>query len=141
MAYVKCEYCNIIFDKSQKRINRTEKLGQKHLCSRQCASKSTNDNRRCMPNTKNAENTRLDKEKFPEKNLARSLVRRAIKSGKLVPLKECEICGIQKMIQAHHPDHSRPFFLLYLCKDCHNQADTDINKYAELATDYSGCII
>lgn len=135
-----CSWCNKSFEKAQKRINQTEKLGKQHTCSRRCASAITNEKRRCEPSTTNATNTRKDKEKFPEKNHARSLVRQAIKTCKLIPLEECEICGSEDHIEGHHPDHSRPFLLLYLCKDCHYRADADIDKWENLATDYSECV-
>lgn len=140
MTLVKCAYCDISFEKARKRITQTEKLGQKHTCSRKCSSDLVNEERRCEPTTANATNTRRDKEKFPEKDRARSLVRRAIKTGKLIPLKECEICDSEDHVEGHHPDHSRPFLLLYLCKDCHHRADADPDRWENLATDYSGCI-
>ena len=141
MAKVKCAWCGDIFEKAPKRIRQTEKLDKKHACSRSCASKLTNEERRCEPTTVNATNTRKDKEKFPDKKHARYLVRQAIKSGKLSPLKECEFCDSEGHIEAHHPNHSRPYLLMYLCKDCHRQADIDPDRWENLATDYSGCII
>ena len=141
MAIVVCAHCGTSFEKKRKRINQAEKLGQQHACTRKCASALVNEERRCEPTTTNAMNTRRDKEKFPEKDLARSLVRQAVKSGKLIPLEECEVCYSGEKIEGHHPDHSRPFLLLYLCKDCHCSADTDPDKWKDLATDYSGCII
>lgn len=141
MANIKCAYCNKLFEKHQKRINRTEKLNKQHACSRKCASALTNEPRKSEPITTNAINTRRDKEKFPEKDRARSLVRRAVKSGKLIPLEECEFCGSENRIEGHHPDHSQPFLLLYLCKNCHHRADADPDKWESLATDYSRCII
>ncbi len=135
---LKCEWCGKTFKKDRKRINQTEKLKQKNCCSRKCASAVVNEPRKSEPITPNAINTRRDKEKFPEKGLARSLVRHAVKSGKLIPLEECEFCGSENKIEGHHPDHSRPFLLLYLCKDCHNRADVDPDKWETLATDYSG---
>lgn len=140
MAIITCAYCNIPFEKAQKRINQTNKLGQQHTCSRKCASDLTNEKRRCEPTTANAANTRKDKEKFPEKNHARYLVRQAVKSGKLKPLTECEVCCSEHKVAGHHPDHLRPFFLLYLCKECHNRADDSIDKWENLATEYEGCI-
>lgn len=137
---VKCAWCGTLFSKEIKRIKQTEKLGQHHTCSRSCASKLTNEERRCAPTTVNATHTRKDKEKFPEKTHARYLVRQAVKSGKLIPLTECEVCGSDQHIEAHHPDHSQPFFLLYLCKNCHSMADNSPDKWETLATDYSGCI-
>lgn len=141
MPKIKCVHCGDSFDKEQKRITQTEKLGQQHTCSRKCASNLVNEKRRCEPTTVNAANTRRDKCKFPEKDRARSLVRRAIKSGKLIPLEECEFCDSRSKVEGHHPDHSRPFLLLYLCKDCHHRADDDPDKWIDLATDYGRCII
>lgn len=141
MALVTCAYCNTPFEKEQKRINQAKKLGQRHTCSRKCSSDLTNEERRCEPATTNAANTRKDKEKFPEKDHARSLVRRAVKTGKLIPLEECEMCDSDDSVEGHHPDHSRPFLLMYLCKDCHHRADADPDRWENLSTDYSGCII
>jgi hypothetical protein len=134
---IQCAWCGKKFEKEIKRIHQTEKLGKQHACSRKCASAITNESRRCEPTTINAAQTRRDKEKYPEKVYARYLVRQAIKTGKLIPLTECEICGSENHIEAHHPDHSRPFLLLYLCKDCHHRADNSIDKWENLATDYS----
>jgi len=138
---VHCSWCGEPFAKLNKRITQTEKFGKHHACSRKCSSAMVNNDRRCEPTTINAIHTRRDKEKYPEKTHARYLVRQAVKSGKLIPLTECEFCGSENHVEAHHPDHSRPFFLLYLCKDCHSDADDSIDKWENLATDYSGCII
>jgi len=137
---VTCAWCDKQFEKAVKRINQTEKHGKKHTCSRSCASKLTNEDRRCEPTTVNAEHTRRDKEKYPEKAHARYLVRQAVKTGKLIPLEECELCDSEDHVEGHHPDHSQPYLLLYLCKDCHHRADADPDKWENLATDYSGCI-
>jgi len=135
-----CEWCGKSFEKAQKRINQTIKQQRRHSCSRKCASALTNEERRCEPLTTNAANTRRDKEKFPEKNQARLIVRKAVKAGKLIPSQECEMCGSENHIEGHHPDHSKPFLLLYLCKACHHLADADIHKWENLATDYSKCV-
>lgn len=137
MAKVKCAWCGNTFEKATKRINQTEKLRKKHTCSRKCSSALANESRKCEPITTNAISTRKDKEKYPEKAHARSLVRQAVKSGKIVPPEECELCESIDKIEGHHPDHSKPFLLLYLCKDCHYRADADPDKWESLATDYS----
>lgn len=134
---VLCSWCGEPFAKLNKRVAQTNKLNKQHTCSRKCASALINEQRRCEPTTINAAHTRKDKEKFPEKAHSRYLVRQMIKSGKLIPLKECEFCGSDNRVEAHHPDHSRPFFLLYLCKDCHSCADNAVDKWENLATDYS----
>ncbi len=140
-ASIQCSWCKKWFNKLKKRINQTNKKNKQHCCSRKCAADLANEPRKCEPTTTNAANTRKDKEKFPEKDRARYLVRQAVNSGKLIPLEECEICGSETNIQAHHPDHSRPFLLLYVCPDCHSRADDDPYKHEILATDYSGCIM
>ena len=112
MKIVKCAWCGKFFEKAQKRINQTQKKEQQHACSRKCSSALTNESRRCEPTTNNSRYAREDKEKFPEKNYARYLVRQATKSNKLIPKKECEVCGLVNRIEAHHPDYSRPYFLL-----------------------------
>jgi hypothetical protein len=140
MAFVECSWCGKSFLKPQKRINQTKKLGKKHACTKSCASKLTNEDRKQEPITKNAINTRRDKEKFPEKHHARYLVRQAVKSGKFSPPELCEVCDSDEYVEGHHPDYSRPFFLLYLCKKCHIIADLSYDKWEELATEYR-CII
>jgi len=133
---VECAWCGKRFQKATKRINQTERGGKQHCCSRSCASKLENEQRRCDPTTKNAANTRRDKEKFPEKNTARSLVRQAIKSGQIVPPLECEVCYTECITEGHHPDHNRPFLLVFLCKKCHKKADSSDDKWESLATDH-----
>lgn len=140
MPLVTCTSCENPFDKPKKRITQTEKLGQQHSCCRKCSSDIANEKRKCEPTTVNATNTRRDKEKFPEKDHARSLVRRAVKTGKLILPDECEFCDETRPVEGHHPDHSKPFLLLYLCKKCHRQADRAIDKWTDLATDYLECV-
>jgi len=137
---IKCFWCKKEFEKKISRIKQTEKLKQKHTCSPRCSSAIANAARESVPTTKNAEHTRRDKEKFPERDKARQIVRKAVKSGKLIPLKECEFCGSDNNIQAHHPDHFSPLLLVYLCKKCHAEADCSADKWIDLATDYSKCI-
>jgi len=132
---VVCAWCGKTFNKPLKRFNRTVKLGKQHTCSPRCSSHLTNEQRRSAPSTRNAEQTRQDKELYPEKNHARLLVRQAIKSGKIEVPSECEFCYEECKLDAHHPDHSRPFFLIFLCKKCHKIADLSDDKWCDLASD------
>jgi len=135
---VTCAKCGIEFDKPKKRYNQTIKKGGVHTCSRKCASAISNDKRIAPPSTDAAKNTRRDKEKNPEKVDARNLVRRAIKTGKIVPPKGCEDCGLECNLEAHHEDHERPYLLRFLCKDCH--AFHDAHKLFGYGTDYSEAV-
>jgi len=132
---VQCAWCKKFFEKEMKRIKQTEKLDQQHTCSRSCSSKLANEKRRCEPTTIKAANVRRDKEKFPEKSHARYLVRKAIQTRKLIPVKQCELCGSDNRVEAHHPDYGRPFLIVYLCKNCHSLADREIDKWESLATE------
>ena len=58
--------------------------------------------------------------KDPKKRIkmrARSAVAEAIKSGRLIR-KACSVCKEPKS-QAHHPDYSKPLFVVWLCALCH----------------------
>lgn len=132
---VTCEVCKQEFEKEVRRIKQAEKNNQVHTCSRKCSSQISNTRRMAPPTSRNAKNTRTDKMKYPEKDKARYLVRLAIKTGKLIPLKNCEYCGIEKKLEAHHPDHSFPYLLVWLCKDCH--ALFDKHKLFGYGKDYS----
>ncbi len=120
---VNCAVCGQEFEKEARRIRQAEKLGQQHTCSRKCASTISNKKRRSVPKTANAEHTRRDKEKFPERNRARYLIRQAMKKGKIKPLANCEYCKQAKKTEAHHPDHFQPYLIVWLCKDCHAMFD------------------
>lgn len=57
------------------------------------------------------------KEKDPEKELARNMVRSAIRKGDIIR-KACERCGSLPS-HAHHDDYSRPLEVRFLCRPCH----------------------
>lgn len=59
--------------------------------------------------------------KYPLKQLARTAVKRAIKSGVLSRPDTCDHCGgSATRIEGHHPDYSKPLKVLWLCRPCHN---------------------
>ena len=60
-----------------------------------------------------AESLRRHRRRHPERNRARAIANRAMRSGKL-ELLPCEVCGDCKS-QAHHPDYSRPLEIKWLC--------------------------
>lgn len=60
----------------------------------------------------------IDKKRHPEKHKAREAVKRAKKSGKLIP-KPCFICGDDK-VEAHHEDYSKPLDVKWMCIKCHH---------------------
>ncbi|MBH1995219.1 MAG: hypothetical protein I8H90_22645 [Burkholderiales bacterium] len=58
-------------------------------------------------------------EKFPERELARRAVKKAIKDG-VLKTQPCFLCG--KKAQAHHPDYSRELDVVWLCSQHHSDA-------------------
>ena len=55
--------------------------------------------------------------KYPEKNRAKYLVRKAIKNGELEK-QCCEICGSEN-VHAHHSDYTKPLDVIWLCPKHH----------------------
>ncbi len=135
---VKCHICGKEFEKENRRIKQSVKLGKPNTCSRSCASKITNNTRIAPPSTRQAESVRRGKEKFPEKDKARKLVRQAIKTKKIIPPDVCSQCGKSCRPEAHHEDHSRPFYINWLCDECH--AFHDRYKLMGYGIDYSEII-
>jgi len=130
-----CAYCKTKFLKLVKKIKATEKSGKQHACGRQCAAKLSNVLRHSAPISKNAEHTRKDIERYPEKSRARKLVHKALRHGQIFPPDLCETCLQDLPLEGHHEDHSRPYYLVWLCKDCH--AFHDKHKLMGYGTDYS----
>jgi hypothetical protein len=70
---------------------------------------------------------------------ARYKVNYAVKTGKIIKPKECSECNQAKRLEAHHPDHSKPYDIVWLCKPCHMEQHTyntsgDLIKDGEDAT-------
>lgn len=56
----------------------------------------------------------------PEKRAAHLRVQYAIKKGELKKPGYCQECGFyHPIIEAHHPDYSKPLEVVWLCKPCH----------------------
>lgn len=67
-----------------------------------------------------ARSLKSDRERSPEKQHARNLLRRAILSGKVTRL-ACEVCG-KPNTHGHHTDYSKPLDVQWLCPLHHAQA-------------------
>jgi len=58
----------------------------------------------------------------PEKEQARTWVKREIKSGRLKKPEICPRCGrTDSRIEAHHDDYSKPAQIEWLCSLCHGE--------------------
>lgn len=59
----------------------------------------------------------------PEKRRAHKLLYRAIKRGQATRPDCCERCGKRvgaETIEGHHPDHSKPYEVIWVCSLCHS---------------------
>lgn len=64
-----------------------------------------------------AETAKRMMEKYPEKFDARYRARRAVQKG-IIKKKPCAVCGEEK-VEGHHPDYSKPLYIVWLCKRHH----------------------
>lgn len=68
--------------------------------------------------------------KYPERRSAQITLWNAVQSGKIVRPDCCSVCGISCVPEGHHPDYSRPLYVIWLCKDCHEAAHHPITSLA-----------
>jgi uncharacterized protein YaaR (DUF327 family) len=76
-------------------------------------------------------NSRRYKKLNPYKTKVRKFVGLAVELGVLIRPETCELCGKHSpprengraSIEAHHPDHSKPLEVVWLCFHCHRHAD------------------
>ena len=66
--------------------------------------------------------TRLHRERYPDKYRARTAVGNAVRDGRLTR-EPCEACGTTERVEAHHDDYSKPLEVRWLCKAHHMTAD------------------
>lgn len=57
--------------------------------------------------------------KFKEKQNSRRRLNYFLKMGKIVKDSTCSDCLLPKKLAAHHPDYSKPFEVIWLCRGCH----------------------
>lgn len=55
----------------------------------------------------------------PEGWNAHAAIRVALKGGRIKKLSECEHCGSNNNVKAHHPNYNYPLFVVWLCCKCH----------------------
>ncbi len=133
MARFVCERCG---KHTQGRADAVQS-GRKRFCSVSCANSAratqkhlaTPDCGKDNPNWKggisknNYHYKQLQKQRYPERIQARQRVSGAIRSGKLVRAKTCEMCGCETMTEAHHADYSKPLDVTWLCRPCHREIE------------------
>jgi ribosomal protein S14 len=65
---------------------------------------------------------------FPEH--IRKISNAGYKARKYTQLKtKCERCGSQRYLVRHHPDYSKPLYVMTLCRSCHIQIHLQYKPY------------
>jgi uncharacterized protein (DUF983 family) len=64
---------------------------------------------------------RRHRRKYPEREKARAAISRRMFRGTIVRPTNCQRCGEQRKVQAHHADYSKPLDVLWLCSVCHRE--------------------
>lgn len=68
-----------------------------------------------------AERQRERRAERPERLEANIAIQRQLERGAMVRPDHCEDCGRESLIQAHHPDYSKPLDVEWLCSGCHGR--------------------
>ncbi len=66
-----------------------------------------------------AEYQRKRRKKSPEKERARAMLGRAIRTGAMIRPAACSMCNKKCKPDGHHPDHAKPFEVVWVCRQCH----------------------
>lgn len=74
------------------------------------------------------ENETNSKDRYPEKETARKLLRYAVRLG-FLKIRNCEVCNSNKS-QAHHLDYNKPLEVIWFCPLHH----AEIHKSIKLST-------
>jgi hypothetical protein len=104
----KCKECT----KADVRANRLERLEYYRAYDRQRAK---------LPHrvSKNTSVTRNWRAKHPGRSNAQY---KAGRHHRKAP-DACQMCGLKKRLERHHPDYALPLLIVWLCKPCHVIAD------------------
>jgi len=70
-----------------------------------------------------SESLRKYRLKYPERRIARYKFTSLMNRKLLDKPKFCEDCKEEKKLEGHHEDYSKPFDILWLCKQCHCKYD------------------
>ena len=122
-----CSHCKAVKPVADFPRDRSTKTGYNKWC-RECvrnkdAKPARVESRRAYEHTEKGKTRR---ERYPERELAGNILRKAVKAGQIVRPGKCQECSSAPrnrlghvMIEAHHPDYSKPLDVMWLCKPCH----------------------
>lgn len=136
----KCKKCAIKYTKEYNKQHREEKReyrkkyyqkNKEHLIQKNKEwVKNNRDAHRenCRRSNKKHYEERLDyntkyRKNNPDKYYAHGKISSAIQQGKIIKPNQCEICGAEGRVEAHHNDYSKPMEIIWCCKKCHYKLD------------------
>lgn len=96
-----------------------------YAANREQRQRSQNENKTDEQRLERRAAGRRHRAKYPEKTRARLMVKRAVKSGKIVR-QPCNVCG-DPQAEAHHEDYSKPLEVVWLCFKHHREAHGQIS--------------
>ena len=75
-----------------------------------------------------AEKTRRMRREVRGMCAAHNLVQRSKKKGVICVPDECQKCGEDVSLQAHHDDYSKPLDVIWLCPVCHARRHVELGR-------------
>lgn len=67
--------------------------------------------------------------KYKQKAHAQNKITYALKSGKIKRPYYCSNCEIKCKPESHHPDYTKPLYVVWLCRKCHLWKHKNYTKY------------
>jgi ribosomal protein S27AE len=120
-----CISCKLL-DASEYRKTNIEKI-RAHDRNRQNHNERVTANRK-RGNKNHIEAVRNFRQKYPEKARAYMTVYNAIKQGIIVKKDNCEKCGSDYKVSAHHEDYEKPLEIIWLCDTCHKKVHKELRE-------------
>lgn len=129
MVYKNCEYCGKGFETARFHSNQKfcnvkckRKVHYKKFIKRNPTYQKSYFKRYWDKYYKENKKKFRDKIKIPEMIKAQNELNNAINYGRInVILESCQICGSKEDLIKHHPDYSKPFEFIVLCRGCHTK--------------------
>lgn len=143
IVHWQCSTCRQFLSREEFYENKKTVIGIKCQCKRcHCkTSSSSRDYHRSLDSNREfmARARIANPEKFRERDRlrkrdldcpeirARTILNKAVRSGKLSRPSTCSVCGGSGRIEGHHKDYSKPLEVVWLCSRCHGRKHRKVN--------------
>lgn len=114
----KCSHCKLF--KEHTSTNAVNKYGISYYC-RECSTERMKRYRATSTGKqKMREVVARSIKKHQYKQDARVILNNAVRIGALERPKQCLECKLEKKVEGHHEDYSKPLSVVWLCRQCHS---------------------